>query len=320
MSIIAFNVNVTGLVGDNVNPRLNTMITTDNLAKITTAGYLNNQNINGNPVLPTDVFHVYYSFNVLTQRGTFGIFTLTYSITTGYTLVEWANPGDVLLPVVSGDFAVFNGTSGQIKDAGYLPSNAAKTVVPMMNAAVTLNHIAQFADTAGTLKDGGVLGTAAAKAASDNTKPTVASVTAATTSGNLAQFNDTAGTVGDAGIATTDVVVKNAPNTFSGTGSIILPKVPGTEAANAVTANGVAGVITTSSLTTAGGANYAITWTNSAITAASVIMLSIMGGTNTTQDINFKVIPGSGTATLTIYNLTASTNLDGTILIGYLVV
>jgi hypothetical protein len=116
-----------------------------------------------------------------------------------------------------------------------------------------------------------------------------------------------------------NVVLTNAPNTFTGTGSIILPKVNGTEASNAVTASGVAGDITTSSLTTAGGSSYAITWTNTTITATSVVLLTLNGGTNTTENFTMKVVPGSGTATLTIYNNTAATALNGTLIIGYAV-
>jgi hypothetical protein len=97
-------------------------------------------------------------------------------------------------------------------------------------------------------------------------------------------------------------------------------KANGTEAANAVTANGTEGVITTSALTTAGGANYAITWTNSFIASTSTILLTIMGGTNTTNAVMLKATAGSGSSTLTIYNLTAATALNGTILIGYMVI
>ncbi len=57
------------------------------------------------------------------------------------------------MPVVSGDFAIFNGTSGQIKDAGYLPTVATKTKVVMAGSAVVLNRIAHFTDTAGTIDD-----------------------------------------------------------------------------------------------------------------------------------------------------------------------
>ena len=130
-------------------------------------------------------------------------------------------------------------------------------------------------------------------------------------------FSNATGGLADSGILISNAVLKNAANAMAAGSSIVLAKVNGTEAANAVTANGVAGVITTSSLTTAGAGTYAITWTNSFITATSVIGLTIQGGTNTTQNINFKVVPGTGTATLTIYNLTAATALNGTIFIGY---
>ena len=101
--------------------------------------------------------------------------------------------------------------------------------------------------------------------------------------------------------------------------SITFAKVNGTEAANAVTANGVAGLLTTSALTTAGGASYVITWTDTLITTTSAVLLTLAGGTNTTENITLKVVPGAGTATLTIYNNTAATALNGTILISYLV-
>jgi hypothetical protein len=100
----------------------------------------------------------------------------------------------------------------------------------------------------------------------------------------------------------------------------LISKANGTEAANAVTASGTAGVITTSALTTAGGATYVITWTNTFITTSSIISLSIMGGTNTTQNITLTATAGAGTSTLTIYNNTAATALNGTIFIGYSVI
>lgn len=116
-----------------------------------------------------------------------------------------------------------------------------------------------------------------------------------------------------------NAMLLNVANQLTSTGSIIANKVNGTEAANALTANGMAGLITTSSLTTAGGANYAIAWTNSFITSTSVVLLTIAGGTNTTENITLKCVPGNTTSTLTIYNNTAATALNGTIFISYLV-
>lgn len=154
MGIVAINLNTTGLIGKNIEPRRCTMITTDNLATITTAGYLNNQNRSGiGAILPTDVWEILYSFNEQTQVGIFGIFQVTYSASTGFTLNLWENPGNVLLPVVSGDFANFNGTAGQIKDSGYSPSDAAKTKVVMAGSAVQVGYIAHFVDVSGTIDD-----------------------------------------------------------------------------------------------------------------------------------------------------------------------
>lgn len=227
MSIIAINVNTTGLIGDQVQPRRVTMITTDNLATITTAGYLNNQNLLGNTILPTDVFEVLYSFNTANQQGTFGIFQVTYSSSTGFTMVEWVNSGDVLLPVTSGHFATFNGTTGQIKDAGYLPSNAAKTNVVMANGATIVNHIGCFTDTAGTIGEdaatainggniqAGLSGTpgtlASFPATAANGSLIVAGVNAGgafnTTISNGAMGQSTVYTMGDIGASTGGLVV-----------------------------------------------------------------------------------------------------------------
>ena len=275
MSVLSFNAQITGLVG--VAPRIVYITTADSLATVTTAGWINPVLLNeGQTIYPTDEVHIIYGASGSPLVGTFGIFLPTVS--NGIvTLAAWVDSGNVLLPVVSGDVPVFNGTAGQIKDSGASLSDATKTKFVMASGAVT--------------------------------------------AGNLAVYADTSGTVGQStAILATNVVVKNAPNTFTGTGSVILPKVNGTEATNAVTASGVAGVITTSTLTTAGGSSYAITWTNTVMTATSTVLLSIQGGTNTTENVTLKIAPGSGTATLTIYNNTAATALNGTILIGYLLV
>jgi hypothetical protein len=235
MGIISLITDLPGQIGD--KPRRPKLRTTDSLSTITTAGYLNPSNLQGQVVYSTDVFDVWYGYSSELSPGTYSAFTVTMSNGV-ITLVQEVDPGNVLLPVVNGDVAIFNGTSGQIKDSNILSSN---------------------------------------------------------------------------------IVRKDSTNTMAAGSSIVLAKVNGTEASNAVTASGVAGVITTSSLTTAGGSSYAITWTNTFISATSVVHLSISGGTNTTQNVTFTCAPGAGTATLTIYNNTAATSLNGTILISYTV-
>lgn len=137
---------------DGVTPRLCRISTNDSLATITATGYLDSLILQGNPVYPTDFFFINYG----TAGTTSGIFTPSFSGGV-CTLNAYESTGNVTLPVVSGDFAVFNGTAGVIKDAGYSASNAAKTKVVMANAAVTVNHLASFVDTAGTVQDSGVL-------------------------------------------------------------------------------------------------------------------------------------------------------------------
>ncbi len=113
------------------------------------------------------------------------------------------------------------------------------------------------------------------------------------------------------------------------TGTVALPVVtvvkgtPGTEADNAVTVNGSAGVITTSALTTAASGSYLVTLTNSSIVGAgSVILCSVAGGTNTTKDISIEAVcTAASTATITIYNnVLITTALNGTVIINFVVV
>lgn len=128
------------------------MITTDDITTVTTAGYLNGvgNQLQTIDLAPSDVIECLYSYNAITDSGTLAFFQP--SISNGViTLNLWENPGNVLLPVVSGDFAVFNGTSGQIKDAGYSASDPAKTKVVMATAATIVGYLAHFTDVAGTI-------------------------------------------------------------------------------------------------------------------------------------------------------------------------
>jgi len=256
-----------------LNLKIPRIVTTATLVQVTAVGWYNNTQVSsGQPGLnPQDLVAICYSYGASGENTEL----FKVSIANGVVTLSLDASG-VILPVVSGHFANFSGTTGLIADDGYLPSNASLTNVVMQDAA--------------------------------------------SVSGNIPKYNDVNGTLIDSGLAESNIVAKNAVNTFSGVGSIILPKINGTEASNAVTASGVAGVITTSSLSTAGGGSYAITWTNTVMTATSVVLLTIAGGTNTTENITLKIVPGAGSGTLTIYNNTVATALNGTIFISYLVI
>lgn len=193
MSLIQLERVQVGEVG--VLPGSVKMVSTDNLATITSAGYLDPRVIDVQ-ILPSDVIECLYNYNVSTGSGTYAQFQP--SISNGViTLVINVSPGNVLLPVVNGNIPVFNGVSGQIKDSLVSFTDPTKTKVVSLNAAPTINHIAIFTNANGTIGDGGVLGTAAAKAASDNTKATVASVGSAVVVNYIAKFIDVAGTIDD---------------------------------------------------------------------------------------------------------------------------
>lgn len=153
MGIISICTDCTGQV--DINPRRVKIITTDNLATVTAAGYLNNAALQGYTVLSTDMIDIWYSYVNPNNPGIFG--QMVPSIVDGViTLVLWSNPGDVLLPVVSGDFALFNGTSGQIKDSGLSASASSQVYVATSPGSLTTNHLLATSDTHGTLSDSGI--------------------------------------------------------------------------------------------------------------------------------------------------------------------
>lgn len=89
----------------------------------------------------------------------------------------------------------------------------------------------------------------------------------------------------------------------------------------AATLNKPAGVVTSEALTTAAGAEYTLTLTNSAIAAASVVLVSFANGTNTQGTLALgRVTPGAGSATIRIRNAHASEALNGTIKIAFAVI
>lgn len=300
MSILQLPIQVPGMVG--VLPNQKFMVTTDNLTTVTTAGYLNQVNLESNPISNTDVLQVLYSFNQQTTAGTYGVFTVSISGTGVITLAQASFTGDVTLPTILNHLIVSTNTTGGL---GNLTGTAINNGSIQAGLSGTAGTLISFPATAakGSLIVAGVANTG-------NTNTTIS---------NAAMGQASVISIPDPGAATANFVLNTGANPMAAGSSITMAKVNGTEAANAVTASGVAGLLTTSALTTAGGSSYAITWTNTFITATSVVLLTLAGGTNTTENITLKVAPGAGTATLTIYNNTAATALNGTILLSYLV-
>lgn len=152
MSIVSIYTDFAGQIG--ANPRRVKIVTTDNLATVTTAGWLNNNNLQGYQLYPTDFIDMVYSYNGVTNSGTNDVFLV--SITNSViTLSQDVSGGNVILPVVDGNFATFSGTAGKTDDSGYAPSNAAKTVVPMLDAVPVANNLSKFTAIDGTVGDAG---------------------------------------------------------------------------------------------------------------------------------------------------------------------
>ncbi len=334
MSIIQYPQKLVGEEG--VIGSIKYMVTTDNLLTVTTAGYLNNIDLAVYPIYASDRISCIYSYNIQTNSGTLSDFTVT--ISNGIiTMVPAVSAGNVLLPVVSGNFPIFNGTTGQIKDSGISPSDPTKPKVASVNIPTTINgRIAVYSDAAGTigLTSGTAVTAGNLQAGVSGTAGTVSSFPATPVKGSLRlaaadNVGDTATiitnasmaqastiTIPDPGAASANFLLNTGATQMAAGSRLLLAKVTGTEAANAITLNGQAGTITTSSLTIAGGTQYSFTWTNSFIATNSVILLSWMTGTNTKTNVLLRVASGNGTATVNVFN-NGPDPLDGTIIIGF---
>lgn len=122
--------------------------------------------------------------------------------------------------------------------------------------------------------------------------------------------------VAAAGVTIDSMLVKD--------GGVVMVHGTAAEAANAVTINQPSGVITTSALTNAAGASYSFTFTNSFITATSVVMLDrgAYSGTIITNGVPYvsHAAPGAGTIVITVTNIHAANALSGTLAIGFVIV
>ncbi len=164
MPIINLIVGETAQVGE--FPRTNKMITSDNLATITEAGYLNNSNTSSKQIAPTDIFDVIYSYVPTSSfasasgfgHGTYGRFTTSFSNGV-ITLVPWSNAGEVSLigTAVAGNIAIFANSSGDIEDLGIAPSTDAYSYFSAVDGSVNIGNVPSFIDVNGSLQDSGVV-------------------------------------------------------------------------------------------------------------------------------------------------------------------
>lgn len=200
MGIVSINTDLPGQIG--VRPRRVKIVSTDNLATVTTAGYLNGATLEGYTIYNTDVIDMWYGATIganltIVTPGTFESFTPSFSNGV-ITLVAYANPGDVLLPVVSGDVAIFNGTTGQIKDSAVAFSNATDTVASLFHGTATAGDFVTVNNANKTIQDSGAAPSASSQAF-------VVMSPGSLTSGDVPSFSDANGTLADSGLAALNV-------------------------------------------------------------------------------------------------------------------
>ena len=97
----------------------------------------------------------------------------------------------------------------------------------------------------------------------------------------------------------------------------------GTSVAGAVTLNAGRGQIISEALSTAAGSVWTLTITNSRIAAADIVLASCryMGGTNTTVGpAVVTVTPAAGSVVINVRNTHASSALNGTIVVDFVVI
>lgn len=93
-----------------------------------------------------------------------------------------------------------------------------------------------------------------------------------------------------------------------------------TATTGAATLSKTAGAVTSEALTTAAGATYTLTLTNTKIAAASQVFASVKYGTATAgMPAVTMVTPAAGSVDIIVQNVHASAALDGTIVISFMV-
>lgn len=93
-----------------------------------------------------------------------------------------------------------------------------------------------------------------------------------------------------------------------------------TSTAGAATINAQTGLITTEALSTAAGANYTMTLTNSLIKAGSIVHVTVGKGTSTNGIMTLATVTVSATSAVMVFqNIHASAAVNGTFTIGFTV-
>ena len=173
MPILNIQSSQAGLTG--ILPSVSYINTNDTEDQILVTGYLNQSVQSGLAAFTLPCIACVSTIASAGAQPDVGWYEVSYTTTSGspvsaiWSLIPMASPGAVILPTVSGDFAIFSNVDGTLEDLHYSPSNAAKTKVVMADAATVVGQFPMFTDINGTIGDSGVL--------ASSFQPLVASVT-----------------------------------------------------------------------------------------------------------------------------------------------
>lgn len=177
--------------------------TNDTVATVTTTGYLNAaKQLYGSVFIDKQMAQVF-----TTDSGADWYKISISGVNTSLVALE----GSVTLPVVDGDFAVFNGTSGGLRDDGFAPSDPDEsTVVMMHDTALAAGNFAVFRDTDGTLED-------LSYSPTDESKTKIVMLDGSVLTNSIAYFTDASGTIKSVG---TDTITHNGSLQLGSSGNV----------------------------------------------------------------------------------------------------
>jgi len=283
------------------SPFIVRILSSNTLAEIGTSGYLLSQ-ADEIAALNNGPFEWEVSDMVLVYASDgWGFFTVDPDFESFTAFDSVGGTVDIIgAPVVIGNFPVFQSTTGNIEDLGYLPSDATKTSVVMAGSAVVANNIAHFVDTAGTIDDtaANVTNMGDIYAGASGTAGALRAYPATAANGYLALLPVNAGGAFNTSIS----------NSTMGQSSVISIPDPGTATSKFVLQDGVNTVLSVANLKYGATPVAQVDPASCTIVAAAgasnvsnvTIQLKDGSGTNMTRSIPFKVYASSASNGLTL--------------------
>lgn len=226
MAVVNGPITLTG--GAGVKPMIKYLLSTDSLATVTSAGYLNEKLLQYGDIQETDLLLIRFDYVIETGAGTNAFFNV--AISNGViTLSEDTTNNSVSYtpPSVANHIAVFSNTTGNITDDVATAINGGNIQAGLSGTAGTLASFPataskgslKIAAVANTNNDNVTLSNAAHGQATVYSIPDVGAatgqvnvVTGALTSGNLMSASGTAGKLADSGLVANEVLFTSFAN------------------------------------------------------------------------------------------------------------